>query len=222
MPVMLPNLPYSEDALEPHLSARTLSYHYDKHHRGYVTKLNELIKNTRFESMALEQIIAAARESADVDVLNNALQAWNHGFLWASMSPADDGKPNGRIKELIEADFGSLERFQEEFRAKALGVFGSGWVWLVQDGSRLRIVTTGNGDSPVGTYLVPLLTLDVWEHAYYLDYQNKRNDYVDAFLTQLINWNFAAANLVTDEKLATVDESLPAGKLVTEGVVQAA
>jgi superoxide dismutase, Fe-Mn family len=195
MAVMQSNLPYETNALEPHISSETLFYHYEKHHRGYVDRLNALIEDTPYDGLALEQIIARARETVPVDMLDNALQAWNHGFLWESMSPNGGAKPEGRIKEAIERDFGDVERFKKDFRSAALGVFGSGWVWLVDDRGNLRIVTTGNADSPVGTRLTPLLTLDVWEHAYYLDYKSSRGEYVDAFLTNLINWDFAAANL---------------------------
>lgn len=195
MAILQSNLPYDHDALEPHISAETLSYHYDKHHAGYVDKLNTAIKDTPYDELALEQIIDRARQRGDIDILNNALQCWNHGFLWESMSPNGVSKPDGRIKEMIESGFGSVEKFMEAFRDAALTLFGSGWVWVVIDRGELRIVTTGNGDSPVCTHLTPLLTLDVWEHAYYLDYQNERKRYVDAFLSNLINWNFAAANL---------------------------
>lgn len=196
MTIALPKLPYEQDALEPHVSARTLSFHYGKHHRGYVDKLNKLMKGTSYEGLSLEDIIVRARKHADIDILNNASQVWNHTFLWASMAPTGAAKPNGQIKEMIEEAFGDLERFKEQFRKAALSHFGSGWIWLVQDGSELRIITTGNADSPVGTLLTPLLTLDVWEHAYYLDYQNDRADYTNSFLDKLINWDFAAANIV--------------------------
>jgi Fe-Mn family superoxide dismutase len=189
------NLPYDSNALEPHISEETLSFHYGRHHKGYVDKLNGLIEGTSFADMPLERIIARARTRAEIDVLNNALQVWNHAFLWESMTPNGGGKPDGRIKEMVEAHFGDLDAFRDEFRRAALGLFGSGWVWLVVDRGELRIITTGNADSPVGTRLVPLLVLDVWEHAYYLDYQNERKRYVDAFLGNLINWKFAAENL---------------------------
>lgn len=196
MTVMQSNLPYEADALEPHVSAETMFHHYEKHHRGYVDKLNALIKDTPYDKLALGQIIEKARESEHTDILNNALQAWNHGFLWQSMSPNGGSKPGGRIKEAIEKAFGNVEEFQKDFKSAALGLFGSGWAWLAEDRGGLRIITTGNAESPVGTQVTPLLTLDVWEHAYYLDYRNARNVYVDAFLTNLINWDFAAANHV--------------------------
>lgn len=196
MKIPLSNLPYEQDALEPYVSAETLSFHYDKHHRGYVDKLNALIKGTSFEGLTLEEIIVKARETAELDILNNAAQAWNHAFLWESMSPNGGYKPSGQIKEMIESDFGDLDGFKKRFEKAALDHFGSGWVWLVQDGPNLRILTTGNADSPVGTEMTPLLTLDVWEHAYYLDYKNERKRYVEAFLERLINWRFAEANVV--------------------------
>ncbi len=195
MTIALSKLPYEQDALEPHVSARTLSFHYDKHHRGYVEKLNKLIADTSYASLSLEDIIARARTNADIGVLNNAAQAWNHTFLWESMAPTAIAKPGGEIKEMIERNFGDLDGFNQQFREAALSHFGSGWIWLVKDGTKLRIMTTGNADSPVGTRMEPLLTLDVWEHAYYLDYQNDRASYTNAFLENLINWDFAAANI---------------------------
>jgi Fe-Mn family superoxide dismutase len=145
--------------------------------------------------LSLEDIVIKAREDAAIDILNNALQAWNHAFLWESMSPNGGATPDGRIKELVENSFGDLDTFRKRFRAAALSHFGSGWVWLVLDGPKLRILTTGNADSPIGTRMVPLMTLDVWEHAYYIDYRNERVRYVDTFLDKLVNWKFAAANL---------------------------
>lgn len=195
MTIMQSTLPYDQNALEPYISAETLSYHYDKHHRGYVDKLNKLIEGTPYAGLSLEDIVIKAREDAAIDILNNALQAWNHAFLWESMSPNGGATPDGRIKELVEDSFGNLDTFRKRFRAAALSHFGSGWVWLVLDGPKLRILTTGNADSPIGTRMVPLMTLDVWEHAYYIDYRNERVRYVDTFLDKLVNWKFAAANL---------------------------
>lgn len=200
MSIKQPNLPYDINALEPHVSAETLSYHYDRHHRGYIDKLNRLIEGTPFQSLALEQVIAKARIEARIDILNNALQAWNHGFLWQSMAPNGGGEPEGRILEMITDEFGGIEGFSKEFLQAATGLFGSGWVWLVDDRGKLRIITTGNADSPVGTDATPLLVLDVWEHAYYIDYRNERKRYVETFLTRLINWKFAAANLEAQKK----------------------
>ena len=189
------NLPYDYDALEPYVSEKTLRFHYDKHHTGYVDKLNKLIEGTDYAGLSLEDLINRARDEANIDILNNAQQAWNHAFLWESMAASGEISPDGRIKELIENSFGDIASFKQQFRDAATGLFGSGWVWLVQEGEELRILPTGNADSPVGTHLTPLLVLDVWEHAYYLDYQNERARYIDAFLNKLINWKFAAANL---------------------------
>jgi len=199
MTVALSNLPYDLDALEPYVSAETLSFHYDKHHRGYVDKLSMLVEGTSFAGLSLEDIITKARETAEIDILNNASQAWNHAFLWESMSPSGGYKPSGQIEEMIENEFGDLETLKHRFMQAALSHFGSGWIWLVQDGSNLRILTTGNADSPIGTQMTPLLTLDVWEHAYYLDYKNERKRYIESFLDRLINWNFAASNLTDHE-----------------------
>lgn len=200
MTISQSKLPYDDSALEPYMSAETLSYHYGKHHRGYVDKLNRLILGTPYAILPLEEIITEARKNAAIDILNNAAQVWNHQFLWECFSPNSEVQANGRIKEMIERDFGDVVAFKEQFRDKAISHFGSGWVWLVQDGTKLSIVTTGNADSPVATHLTPLLTLDVWEHAYYLDYQNERDRYVDTFLEKLLNWKFAAANLVKADK----------------------
>ena len=195
MTVFQSQLPYEMDALEPYVSAKTLSYHYGMHHRAYVEKLNELIDDSPYADLSLEDIVSRARDEAAVDILNNAQQAWNHQFLWESMSPNGENEPNGRIKEMLENSFGDIDAFKQRFKDMSLAHFGSGWVWLVLDGMTLRILTTRDADSPVGTQMVPLLTLDVWEHAYYLDYQNERKRYVEAFLDKLINWKFAAANL---------------------------
>jgi Fe-Mn family superoxide dismutase len=195
MAIKLPSLPYAKDALEPHVSAKTFSYHYDRHHRAYVDKLNGLIDGTDYADLALEQIIDKSRAKGDGGVFNNAAQVWNHTFLWESMSPKGGQQPGGPLKKLIEKSFGDLDTFKDKFREAAMTQFGSGWAWLVLDGGKVRIVATGNAETPVATPLIPLLTLDVWEHAYYLDYQNDRKGYVDAFLDNLINWDFAAANL---------------------------
>lgn len=205
MTIKQEKLPYELNALEPHISAETMSYHYDRHHRGYIDKLNKLIKGSVYEGMELEDIIQKARENADIDILNNALQAWNHTFLWNSFSPNGGRTPNGRIAQMVEDDFGDVDAFKDKFREEALGLFGSGWVWLVEDAGNLRIITSGNADSPVGTDLKPLLVLDVWEHAYYIDYRNDRARYIDSFLNKLINWDFAAANLAVDDSSRDVD-----------------
>ena len=200
MTIRLPDLPYAMDALEPHISVDTMELHYGKHHQAYVDKLNKLIEGTRFEDLPLEQIIVSAREQANIDILNNAAQAWNHAFFWQSLSPTAQSEPVGRIRELIEDEFGGIEEFKKEFRAAATTQFGSGWTWLVLDSGKLRIMNTTNADSPIGTHMVPLLTLDVWEHAYYLDYRNERARYVDAFLDNLVDWRFALDNVQVGEK----------------------
>lgn len=197
MAVEFTDLPYSIDALEPHVSAQTLQYHYGKHHRGYVDKLNVAIAGTELDDQSLEQIVQQAHATSNQAVFNNAAQVWNHAFLWNSMSPDGGGEAEGKLAEAIDKRYGSLQEFCDQFRAAALGQFGSGWAWLVRTESGLDIVTTGNADTPLTHDVTPLLTLDVWEHAYYLDYQNQRDAYVDAFLNNLINWEFAAKNFAS-------------------------
>lgn len=194
MSIEFPDLPYAADALEPHISARTFEYHHGKHHKAYVDKLNAAIAGTAYESQSLEEIIEAAYKASDKGVFNNAAQAWNHTFLWHSMSPKGGGAPTGELADAINARFGDLDAFKAAFKAAALGQFGSGWAWLVRTGDGVDIVTTGNADTPLVNGSKALLTLDVWEHAYYLDYQNKRDAYVDVFLNDLVNWEFAAQN----------------------------
>lgn len=193
----LPPLPYAEDALEPHVSARTLSFHYGKHHKAYVDKANELVKGTDLAKLSLVELIRTAAQDGEKKTLfNNAAQIWNHDFYWHSMSPKGGGEPKGALAKQIGKDFGSYEKFKEAFKAKAAGQFGSGYCWLVlgPDG-KLKVIGTANADTPIaGTRDVPLLTTDVWEHTYYLDYQNKRAAYLDAFLEHLVNWEFAEAN----------------------------
>ncbi|HWP00483.1 MAG TPA: Fe-Mn family superoxide dismutase [Methylococcus sp.] len=187
----LPPLPYTKDALEPHLSAETLDFHYGKHQQAYVTNLNNLIPGTEYEHLALEEIIRKAPTGA---IFNNAAQVWNHTFYWNSLSPKGGGQPSGRLAEAITRTFGSLAKFKEEFTRCAVGTFGSGWAWLVKnpDGT-LGIVSTSNAGCPLTAGRTPLLTCDVWEHAYYIDYRNARPKYVEAFWN-LVNWNFAARN----------------------------
>ena len=194
MSVEFPDLPYAADALEPHISARTFEYHHGKHHKAYVDKLNAAIAGTNYESHSLEEIIAAAHSASDNGVFNNAAQAWNHTFFWHSMSPTGGGEPTGDLAAAINDKFGDLEAFKAAFKNAAMGQFGSGWAWLVRSDDGIDIVTTGNADTPLVHGATPLLTLDVWEHAYYLDYQNKRDAYVDSFLNDLVNWEFAAQN----------------------------
>ena len=192
----LPPLPYAPNALEPHMSANTFSFHHAKHHQAYVTNLNNLIKDTPLADKSLEEIIlATAADSAKVGVFNNAAQVWNHTFFWNCMKPAGGGAPSGELAKKIDATFGGLPKFKEEFKAAAVGQFGSGWAWLVLDGSDLKIVKTGNAGTPMTSGQKALLTVDVWEHAYYLDYQNRRPDFVQTFLDHLVNWDYAAQNL---------------------------
>jgi Fe-Mn family superoxide dismutase len=200
MTIKLPDLPYAMDALEPHISTETMELHYGKHHRGYIDKLNSLIEGTRFEDLPLEQIIVSAREQAEIDILNNAAQAWNHEFFWRSLSPTGQTEPVGRIRDLIEDEFGDIDTFKKAFFEAATSQFGSGWTWLVLDAGKLRIMNTTNADTPLATHVIPLLTLDVWEHAYYLDYRNERARYVNGFLDKLVNWRFALDNVQTGEK----------------------
>lgn len=195
-PHVLPALPYAESALGPVISANTLSFHYGKHHKAYVDNLNKLAAGTEYAEMTLEQIIAATTGiPAKVAVFNNAAQAWNHAFYWRSLSPKGGGEPPVALKQKIEASFGSVASCRKELADAAVAQFGSGWAWLALDGSKLKVVRTANAESPATAGMKPLLTIDVWEHAYYLDYQNRRADYVGAVLEKLINWDFAAENL---------------------------
>jgi len=195
MAISFPKLPYAEDALAPHVSARTLQFHHGKHHKAYVDKTNAAIDGTPLADKSLTEIIAAAHKSGDKGLFNNSAQAWNHEFLWHSMTPNGGGAPNGELGEAVARDFGSFEAFTKAFTAAATGHFGSGWAWLVSDNGKLKITTTPDADTPMVHGQVALLTLDLWEHAYYLDYQNARPNYVDAFLKSLVNWDFAATNL---------------------------
>ena len=187
----LPELPYALDALEPHLSKETLEYHYGKHHQTYITNLNNLIKGTEFENAPLEEIV----KKSSGGLFNNAAQTWNHTFYWLGFTPKGQGKPAGALAAAIDAKWGSFEKFQEAFNTVAAGTFGSGWAWLVKnaDGS-LDLVSTSNAATPLTTDATPLLTCDVWEHAYYIDYRNRRPDFVATFLDKLANWDFAAQN----------------------------
>jgi Fe-Mn family superoxide dismutase len=192
----LPSLPYAEDALAPVISAHTLQYHYGKHHKAYVDTLNKLVAGTPFASMTLEQIIAATAGHADhAPIYNNAAQAWNHTFYWRSLQPNRTSTPAPALTALIDSSFGDLKKLKKEFAEAADSEFGSGWAWLVLDGAKLKVMKTGNAENPLTSHMKPILTIDVWEHAYYLDYQNRRPDYVEAVLDRLLNWDFAAANL---------------------------
>ncbi len=187
----LPELPYAKDALQPHISAETFDYHHGKHHKAYVDKLNELIKGTKHENMSLEEIIMSSQGV----LFNQAAQVWNHTFFWNCMAPQAGGAPTGKAADLINKKWGSYEKFQEEFAAKALGNFGSGWTWLVQnDKGEVEIFNTSNADTPMAHNMKAVMTVDVWEHAYYIDYRNARANFVKAFWN-LVNWDFVNKNL---------------------------
>ncbi|MCY2959294.1 MAG: superoxide dismutase [Planctomycetota bacterium] len=195
-PFALPPLPWKEDALAPVISANTLSFHYGKHHKSYVDNLNKLVdEKKQYAGKSLEDIVkASAKEAADAAVFNNAAQTWNHTFYWNSLKPGA-AAPTGKLLERINADFGNLDDCKKQLAEAAKGQFGSGWAWLVQDGAKLAVVKTSNAGNPITDSNKPLLVIDVWEHAYYLDHQNKRADYVAGVIDKLLNWEFAASNL---------------------------
>jgi Fe-Mn family superoxide dismutase len=196
MQITLPQLPYPYEALEPYISRSTMELHHGKHHHAYVEKTKALAKEVRMADLPLGLIIQqTARQDNHRALFNNAAQAWNHAFFWRSLRPGGGGQPRGAVAERIASDLGGYDAFAEQFAAAASGHFGSGWAWLVLDGSTLRITTTANADTPIAHGQVPLLTIDVWEHAYYLDYQNRRPDYAAAIVKHLINWDFANRNL---------------------------
>lgn len=197
MPHTLPPLPYDMSALEPHITANTLSYHHGKHHQAYVTNLNNLLQGHALENASLEEVIMASAGKPDmVGIFNNAAQVWNHTFYWNCMKPNGGGQPSAAFKAKIEAAFGSWEKFLADFKQAAVTQFGSGWAWLVKDASgALKLLKTGNADLPMAHQMTALLTCDVWEHAYYLDYQNRRPDYVDTFLNHLVNWGFVESQM---------------------------
>jgi len=195
-PVSPASLPYNKDALEPYISARTLEFHYGKHHQAYIDNTQKLIVGTEYALLSLKEIIQKSSKNPEhAAIFNNAAQSFNHEFLWKSMKSGGGGEPKGRIGQAIEKSYGSHAQFEKEFSHAAMTQFGSGWAWLVQDGSVLKVIKTTNADTPMTQGLTPILTLDVWEHAYYLDYQNRRADYVRAYLDHLINWSFAESNL---------------------------
>lgn len=199
----LPDLPFRFDALEPYISRETLDYHYGKHHRAYVNKLNELVKGTDYASVSLEAVIRATRPSPGRTsaVYNNAAQAWNHAFYWQCLTPREM-QPDPQLRDALAARFGSLDDFQLQFARAAVTTFGSGWTWLVADDSgRLDIVSTANADTPLAEGRLPLLTCDVWEHAYYLDYRNARAEYLAAFW-KIVNWEFVAAGLARSRRIS--------------------
>jgi Fe-Mn family superoxide dismutase len=192
MAFTLPELPYSKDALAPHISAETLEYHHGKHHKAYVDNLNKLIEGKPEANKSLEEIIMSAPEGG---VFNNAAQVWNHTFYWSSMKAKGGGQPTGDLAAAITRDFGSFDKFKEEFATAGATQFGSGWAWLVIEGGKLKVTKTPNADLPMKHGQKALLTMDVWEHAYYIDYRNARPKYIETFLTSLANWDFALENL---------------------------
>jgi len=196
MAITLPQLPFENDALAPYISANTLDFHYGKHHKAYVDNLNKLIEGTDLASKSLEEIIKiAAKDSSKAGVFNNAAQVWNHSFYWQCLKKAGGGAPTGAVGEKIKATWGNLEKFADELKNAGITQFGSGWAWLISEGNELKITKTANADTPIAHGQKPLLTIDVWEHAYYLDYQNRRPDYISAVIQNLINWDFVNANL---------------------------
>jgi len=196
MALILPDLPYPKEALEPYISARTLEFHHDKHHNAYVVNANNLLKGTDLEIEDIETIIKkTAGDNSKIGIFNNTAQVWNHTFLWNSMRQGGGGNPTGRISEMISRDFGSYDKFVEEFKNAGATQFGSGWAWLVIENDKLKVMKTANADTPIAHNLKPLLTADVWEHAYYLDYQNRRPDYLSTFVDKLINWDFVNSQL---------------------------
>jgi Fe-Mn family superoxide dismutase len=186
----LPSLPYDKDALAPHMSAETLDFHHGKHHNAYVTKLNGLIDGTQWADKSLEEII----KGSDGGLFNNAAQHWNHSFFWKCLSPDGGGKPGGELAKAVEKDFGSYDAFAEKFSTAAATQFGSGWAWLVKKGGKLEVMSTANADLPLKHGATALLTIDVWEHAYYIDYRNARPKFIETVMKELVNWDFVQEN----------------------------
>jgi Fe-Mn family superoxide dismutase len=194
----LPKLPYPENALDPYISGEQMSFHYGKHHEAYVSTLNRLVKDTPLASKSVEEIVrltANEKDESKVQIFNNAAQHWNHSFFWQCMKPNGSDAPSGELAQRITRDFGSLDKFKEMFQAAGVSQFGSGWAWLVAEKNELKITKTPNAVNPIATGQKALLTCDVWEHAYYLDYQNRRPDFVKVVLDRLVNWDFVASNL---------------------------
>jgi Fe-Mn family superoxide dismutase len=199
----LPPLPYPKNALEPHMSAKTLEFHYGKHHQTYVTNLNKLVQDSPLAKEPLESVIkATAKDEAKVTIFNNAAQVWNHTFFWNCMKPNGGGRPSGAVAQRLERSLGGFDAFQEKFKEAATTQFGSGWAWLVLDGNELKVTKTPNAMNPLAQGQTALLTCDVWEHAYYLDYQHRRPDFVQTFLDKLVNWEFVTSNLAEADKLS--------------------
>ena len=191
MDFTVPPLPYSKDALAPAMCQETLEYHYEKHHKGYMTKLKAALEGKPEAQKSLEEVV----KTSSGGVFNNAAQVWNHNFFWTSMKPGGGGKASGDFASLVDRDLGGWDKFKEDFKAKALGQFGSGWAWVVVDGGKGQIVTTANAETPLTTSATPLITLDVWEHAYYIDHRNDRGKFIDVWLEKLASWDFANENL---------------------------
>lgn len=192
----LPPLPYARDALAPHISSNTLDFHYGKHHQAYVANLNKLAEGGPYASLSLEDAVKKSWEEKNAGLFNNSAQVWNHSFYWNSMTASGGGAPKGDVATAIDKDFGSYDAFKEAFAQAGATQFGSGWAWLVAKGGKLEVRKTPNAETPLTEAgVTPLLTMDVWEHAYYLDFQNKRPDYIATFLDKLVNWSFAEANL---------------------------
>jgi len=195
-PFQLPALPWQENALEPVISARTIGLHYGKHHAAYVKKLNELVAGTRYAELPLEQVIAATAGNAETaKIFNNAAQTWNHTFFWDCLRPGGGGQPPRELARTLEQSFGDYSRFKEKFAQAAVDQFGSGWAWLVARGDKLEVISTSNAQTPLAMGATPILTIDVWEHAYYVDYENRRPDFVNAVIDKLLNWDFALQQL---------------------------
>jgi superoxide dismutase, Fe-Mn family len=202
-PFTLPPLPWSEQALDPVISARTIGLHYGKHHRTYVNKLNELVAGTHFADMPLEQVVReTAGKPESQKIFNNAAQTWNHTFFWNCLRPGGGAKATGTLASRIDADLGGYDKFRERFAQAAVDCFGSGWAWLAERGGKLEILATSNADNPLTKGATPLLTIDVWEHAYYVDYENRRPEFVNAVIDKLLNWEFAASQLASQRKAA--------------------
>lgn len=196
MAIKLPELPYAQDALAPAISANTMSFHYGKHHQAYVNKTNELTQGTELEGKSIEEIIKAAYAAKNQGLINQSAQVWNHTFFWNSMSPKGGGKPSGKVAQAIEKSFGGYEQFADKFKASGAGNFASGWTWLAAKGDGgVEIVNTDDADTLLVRDVKPLVVIDVWEHAYYLDYQNLRPKFIEAWLDKLVNWDFANQNL---------------------------
>jgi len=196
MPITLPKLPFEKNSLAPHISEKTIEFHYGKHHNAYVEKTNKLVEGTELAGESLENIIKkTAKDASKAGIFNNAAQVWNHSFYWQCMKPKGGGRPAGEAAKKIDKDFGSYEKFVEQFKNAGATQFGSGWAWLVLKDSRLEVMKTSNADTPLAHGLKAVLTVDVWEHAYYLDYQNRRPDYLTAFVEHLINWDFVNSQI---------------------------